>query len=187
MAGDDYGNRAPRINRPNQSNKDSRRGTSQAFNRLTGRAGYVPIRTGRRVGQGGGVAKAYPDKPETWLGSLPEWAIYWAHGVLKLKEHEDFEYLFYYGGVGEVDSFESAQFDFYEYDVGVAIEIQGLFWHYEFGGRRKVQQDAERKARAESSGLTLIFIDEDDALANPIHFLSLARNGIDRSRIARGF
>lgn len=183
MPRDDYGNQI-KTNRPNRQTKAKRRSSTTAFGR---RSGYVPVRTGQRRGSSSASTQPFPDPPDTWLGSLPEWAIFWAHGPLGLREGLDFDYLFYYGDPGVIDVTEAAQFDFYEYDVHVAIEIQGIFWHYEFGGKRKLQADAERKVRAESVGVTLIYIDEDDALADPIHFLQLARSGVDRSRIARGF
>lgn len=185
MARDEYGNRIDR--RKQRTTKAGARGSSEQLRGLTGRRGYRPIFTGRRRGGANPASEQpFPDPPATWLGTLPEWAIYWAHGVLGLREDQDFAYLFTYGD-GFINAYGPAQFDFYEYDLGVAIEIQGLFWHYEFGGRTKVLQDQERKARIESVGITLIFIDEDDALRDPIYFLRQARAGVDRSRVTRGF
>ncbi len=182
MARDEYGNT---INRPNRTTKAARRGAESQLKAIRSRTLYTPIRTGLRAGVSNQQAQQFADKPDTFSGSLPEWAIFWAHGALGLREGQDFDYLSYAGGF--INANGPAQFDFFEYDVQVAIEIQGIYWHYEFGGKEKIVQDAERRIRAESVGITLIYIDEDDAIADPIYFLRQARAGVDRSRVTRGF
>jgi hypothetical protein len=182
VARDEYGNT---INRPNRTTKAARRGAGGQLKALATRGLYTPIRTGIRQGVTNQQSQVFPEKPDSFSGSLPEWAVYWAHGAIGLREGQDFEYLSYAGGF--INANGPAQFDFYEFDVQVAIEIQGIYWHYEFGGKDKTSQDAERRIRAESVGITLVYIDEDDALADPIYFLRQARAGVDRSRVTRGF
>jgi hypothetical protein len=58
------------------------------------------------------------------------------------------------------------QFDFFDFDLQIAIEVQGLYWHYEFQKAQAVN-DQLRKIRAEVVGYTLIFIDEDHAWQTP--------------------
>lgn len=139
----------------------------------------LSVKTGKRQGVlGPGTYRSFPPPPPTWLGTLPEWAIFWAHGVLGLKEGEDFEYIF---------KMEEAPkgVDFFERDLNMAIEIQGLYWHYGLGAQKQLS-DLERKIRIEALGVTVIFIDEDDAIADPVFFLREARSGIDHSRAGTG-
>lgn len=163
----------------------SRSGASSAntiLKRLLGStpgASEVQVRTGRRQGVAGpGKKPAFPPPPLTWEGTLPEWAVYWAHLALGLKDGEDFAYIY---------KLEEAPkgVDFFEFDLNMAIEIQGLYWHYGFGAAKQLN-DLERKIRIESVGITVIFIDEDHALADPVYFLREARNGIDHSRAGKG-
>src|SRR5262249_49332009 len=51
------------------------------------------FRTGRRSGLADpDKNQPFPDPPMSWLGTLPEWAIYWAHLSLGRKPDEDFQY-----------------------------------------------------------------------------------------------
>lgn len=149
--------------------------------RLFGKAGYFPVRTGRRAGVRGTTEQAYPDQPMTWGGTLPEWAIYWAHLALGLKEFEDFEYQYQIGGYGS----DLYRLDFYDFDVGIGIDVQGLYWHYGLSSYKQVD-DLERKVRLEALGYPLVFIDEDMALQAPVYYLREARVGRDHSRAASG-
>lgn len=142
---------------------------------------YTPLRTGRsrKFGTSGKQEQPFPDPPLTWEGTLPEWACYWALNTLGLRERNEFEYQsFFDAGI---------IFDFFIFDLQLAIEIQGLFWHYEFGGGFQTQYDQERKVRAEAVGITLIYIDEDNILESPIYYTKEALAGRDHSRATRGF
>lgn len=174
MGVDDYGNK---VNRPNREHKDARRGSANLLRQTFGRKGYVPSRTGIRAGTKIDD-QPFPDPPDTWMGTLPEWAIYWAHISLGLKPHQDFEYQYF---------FDNMDLDFFDFDLQIGIEVQGLYWHYEFGGHDKILQDVDRKIRVAALGVLLVFIDEDMALSNPRYYLEQARNGIDHSRSERGF
>src|SRR3954464_10397340 len=89
----------------------------------------VSFKTGKRQGvAGGGETQKYPPPPDSWLGTLPEWAVVWAHLALGLEPDRDFEYQYSIGG---------AMVDFYEYDATLAIEIQGLYWHYGLGAAKQ--------------------------------------------------
>lgn len=160
----------------------SGRGSGRRVRQLTGRVGYIPARTGRRRGTQP-REEIYPQPPVTWRGTLPEWAIFWAHLQLGLREGEDFEY------VPRIEraqgNVKGTQVDFMEFDLNIAIDIQGLFWHYGFSAAQQYA-DAETRIRIESVGITYIAIDEDDALRDPIYYLREARQGRDYSRAARG-
>jgi hypothetical protein len=136
----------------------------------------MPVRTGRRPGVVTGTADPFPEPPEDWLGTRPEWAIFWAHSVLKRKPFEDFQYIDHIAGI---------QVDFLEFDLNIALNIQGLFWHYFFSGAKQ-GEDIITKSQIESTGTILINIDEDHCLADPVYYLRQALQGIDHSRSARG-
>lgn len=160
----------------------SRGGRSSAnaqLRKLLPSSADISIRTGRTRGTGtGGAIHPYPEPPVTWPGTRPEWAVNWAHLAIGLKPDQDFAYQY---GLGD----QGAVLDFFELDIQVGINIQGLFWHYGMGAA-KVASDREQQIRIESLGIPLIFIDEDNALDNPIFFLREARAGRDHSRAALG-
>lgn len=143
----------------------------------SGKESRVPLRTGRRPGVSPGFQEAFPPKADWFPGTLPEWAIFWAHGVLRLKEGEDFAYISHIAGI---------QVDFEEFGTGIALNIQGIFWHYEFGGSNKVAEDLITRAIIESTGTQLVNIDEDMAIRDPVYFLKEALAGRDHSMQARG-
>lgn len=181
MARDEFGNEYKKtIDRSSRGGRRALLGALAPFTRYRGGVPYIPIRTGRRTGSGvtGNTPSVpFPEPPGTFTGTRPEWAVYWAHGVLGRKEFIDFDYIFY-SAWGE-------QWDFFEYEQEIAIEIQGLFWHYEFQSGQK-QNDQLRRIRAESFGITLIAIDEDHALADPVFYLREALAMRDHSRSAKG-
>lgn len=145
---------------------------------ILGRKNATPVRTGRRAGASVSDQPPWLAPRADWRGTLPEWAIYWAHLALGMKEDQDFAYIYQFdlapNGV-----------DFFEFDIQMAIEIQGMYWHYGFGAAQQTN-DLERRVRIEAFGIQMIFIDEDDALANPLYYLREARAGRDHSLTARG-
>lgn len=176
---DEYGNSLSKTN-------SQRGGQLPSVGRLreaaTYRGGipYAPFRRGTNRLRGisaGDQTQPFPDPPATWMGTLPEWAIYWAHGALGRKEFQDFQYQYSFDG--------ATIFDFFEFMERIAIEVQGLYWHYEFQGNN-IANDILRKIRVESVGMTLIFIDEDHALTDPVYYLREALAERDHSRAARG-
>lgn len=127
------------------------------------------------------------DPPGWWLakypsGTKPEWAIFWALLRLGLKEDEDFFVHAALPGVGR--SFWS-QVDFLVPPYQVGIEVQGTFWHYGLGSERQ-QRDILRIAYFAERGLRIVFIDEDDALRDPIYYTREALAGNDHSKLRRG-
>lgn len=174
---DEYGN-------TRKKDQSARGGRKPSVGRLRQTATYqggVPyqaFRTGRRRGGVGAVdEQPFPDPPTTWMGTLPEWAIKWAHGVLGRREFQDFQYQYTLDG--------SHYYDFFEFDLRIAIEVQGLYWHYEFEKKAAIN-DQLLKVRTEAIGVTLIFIDEDHALADPVFYLREALAERDHSRATKG-
>jgi hypothetical protein len=122
------------------------------------------------------------DPPADWPGTRPEWAVYWALKQLGLEEGIDFFYLQSTWSVGR-DYF--SQLDFFLPAYRVGIEIQGEFWHYGQGSE-KVEQDQLRRALYAGLDITVVFIDEPDALADPVFYVKEAIAGRDHSLVGRG-
>lgn len=176
---DDYGNTVRKVDRNRERGRAPTIGRLRNAARYRGGVPYTPFRTGRR--KGSGIAptetRPFPNPPAWWMGTLPEWAIYWAHLALGRVPFQDFQYQFSFDG--------STRFDFFEFAERIAIEVEGLYWHYEFQ-RNQVVNDQLRKIRAEAVGYRLIFIDEDNALTDPIYYLREALAERDHSRAATG-
>lgn len=176
---DDYGNPKTRSSAARGEGRRPTIGRLREAGIYRGGVPYASFRRGRsrRFASGEAQVQPFPDPPPTWMGTLPEWAIYWAHEALGRKPYQDFQYLFTLDG--------SHFYDFFEFLERVAIEVQGLYWHYEFQ-RNTAVNDQLLKVRTEMLGITLIFIDEDHALADPIFYLREALNGRDHSRATKG-
>jgi hypothetical protein len=140
------------------------------------RALQAQLREPERVGTRPGPK---PTAGPLALATLPEWAIYWALTVrLKKVPGIDFEYR---GEVAANTLSAAAQLDFTMLDgSAIAIEVQGIHWHYELGST-KIAEDLVRATELASRGWTIVNIDEDDALADPEHYVREALRGRDHS------
>jgi hypothetical protein len=177
---DDYGNERKVMNQQRERGRAPTIGRLRSSALYRGGVPYVPFRRGRSRRGGPSAAEftqPFPDPPDTWMGTLPEWAIFWAHGVLGRKEYQDFQFQYSFDG--------QTIFDFFEFDERIAIEVMGLYWHYEFQDNN-IANDILRKIRVESVGMTLIFVDEDHALTDPVFYLREALAQRDHSRAATG-
>lgn len=141
--------------------------------KLFGRKGYVATRTGPSRGVTRPGTQPYPNPPDSWPGTLPEWAIFWGHTSLGLREGVDFLYLAQAPTSG-------IQVDFQELTVPVGIQVQGEFWHYQFRNRPGYRDQFQR-GQLGAEGIDVIWIDEDDALANPAYYVQEALQGRDHS------
>lgn len=122
------------------------------------------------------------DPPDWWEGTRPEWAVAWALEKLGYEEGYDWMYRFNVAGIGA--SYFS-QFDFVIFDMFIAIEVQGEFWHYAQGSE-KIANDSIRRTLAASHNYILVFIDEDDVLLRPEYLVEEALRGIDHSKASIG-
>jgi hypothetical protein len=179
----------PAYTRPNKTPlKRQRQGGKQSGSATRGLLPAGPaIKTGRRPGVGIAAVELqpYPPQPDTWPGTEPEWAIYWAHGQLGLKEGEDFAYRLITGGPSFRHGSGGIELDFFEFDINTAIDVQGFFAHYKIGADKQAA-DSSTELDIASKGITLIFIDDTDAQTDPVFYLREARNGIDHSLRGRG-
>lgn len=127
------------------------------------------------------------DPPPAWqarypVGTRPEWAVYWALQYrLGLEEGQDFYYQAKLPGVG---STYYSTVDFLVPDYSIGIEVQGKFWHYG-QGTEKVFKDLFRVQAFAGQGFKVIFIDEPDALSNPVYYVEEALRGVDHSHVTR--
>lgn len=119
------------------------------------------------------------EPPDDWDGTRPEWAVYW--GLLKngLQDGNDFTYQARLPGVG---AGYYSQVDFLVDAFSIGIEVQGKFWH-SGQGSRKIMTDMFRVSAFAGQGIEIIFIDEDDALEDPIYYVEEALKGNDHSHV----
>lgn len=114
-------------------------------------------------------------------GTKPEWAVYWALLKLGFHDGEDFIVHAVLPGVGRT---YYGQVDFLLPDLRLGIEVQGLYWHYTLGSERQ-QRDVFRLAYFAQRGIDIVFIDEDDALRDPLHYVKEALQRRDHSKLNR--
>ena len=67
----------------------------------------------------------------------------------------------------------------------LAVNVQGVYYHYELGAETKARDIFARESLA-GQGITLIFVDEDDLEQDPIGITRDALNFRDKSRLGGG-
>ena len=75
--------------------------------------------------------------------------------------------------------------DFLFPDRNLAVNVQGVYYHYEFGVESKAR-DTMARASLAGDDITLIFIDDDDLLQDPKYYCREALNYRDHSRLGGG-
>ena len=123
--------------------------------------------------------KPWEKQPEWFTGSLAEWAIYWALTRLGV------ELVFQADMLGGRNIRGGAVADFYIPDRQLIIRVQGVFWHYERGAEIRAADELQKQALM-GEVYTVIDIDEDDAMRDPLYYTKEALEGRDHSRSARG-
>mgnify|MGYP003148124586 CR=1 FL=1 len=119
--------------------------------------------------------------PDWWLGSLPEWLVYRELARLGKRDGEHFTYQSPLMG-GRIQR-GGVIIDFLFYDPpDLAINVQGVYWHYGLGPE-VIARDRIARAQLAGQGLTLIFIDEDDLMRNPRHYVEEALQYRDHSQM----
>ena len=124
--------------------------------------------------------QAQSTPPASWTGSKPEWAVYSALVQLGYEPGRDFTYQASVLG-GRLE-YGGAVLDFVIPSLSLAINVQSIYYHYEDITARR--RDALARTAVEGLGIRLIYIDEEDALANPVYYVEQAIMGIDHSRMA---
>lgn len=130
---------------------------------------------GRKTKQETGL----PETPEWWPGSKPEYLVYWA--LLRLGMKDRFTYQS--PALGGRMTKGGAIIDFLIDDLNLAINVTSRYWHYQTTPKR--MSDELQRAALEGRGITVIYIDEADALRNPVYYVREALAGKDHSIFGR--
>ena len=119
--------------------------------------------------------------PADWAGSRPEWMFYASLIDLGYQPGADFIYQSPLMG-GRLDK-GGWVIDFvFNNPPGLAVNVQGIYYHYELGADNKARDIFAREALA-SQGVTLIFVDEDDLEQDPRGVTEAALQFRDSSRL----
>ena len=125
-----------------------------------------------------------PELPSNWEGSLPEYIAYVELERAGKVPGVDFTYQRPLLG-GRMDKGGVVlDFEFYN-PPDLAVNVQGVYYHYEFGVEQKAR-DIITRAQMAGQGVTLVFIDEDDIMQDAEYYVREALNYRDHSRMARG-
>ena len=117
-------------------------------------------------------------------GDRPEWWAYWA--LLRLGLRDGIDFIYQSGVLGGRLQRGGAVADFEILDPPMVIAINGEYWHYYRGSGKQALDDLQR-FQLSDHGYQVITIDVDDLERDPIYYMSQALQGIDHSRVARGF
>ena len=121
--------------------------------------------------------------PEWWVGSVPEYLCWQALVKLGLRPDIDFQYQSQLAG-GRQDK-GGRVIDFLIFNPpNIAINVQGVYYHYEKGAAVR-QSDILTRAFMAAEWINLIFVDEDDLIDDARRIVGDALAGIDRSRAGR--
>ena len=122
--------------------------------------------------------------PNSWPGSVPEYVAYSTFIELGREPGQDFTYQSPLMG-GRLDK-GGFVIDFMFSDPpDLAINVQGVYYHYEFGVEAKAR-DVMARASLAGQNLTLVFIDDDDLMSDPRYYCREALNYRDHSRLGGG-
>jgi hypothetical protein len=122
--------------------------------------------------------------PPDWPGSVPEYIAYQTFIGLGLEPGEDFTYQSPFMG-GRMDK-GGVVIDFlFSNPPDLAVNVQGVYYHYEFGVEAKAR-DVMARASLAGQNITLIFIDDDDLMKDPTYYCREALNYQDHSQLGGG-
>ena len=124
------------------------------------------------------------EAPPGWQGSLPEYIAYTTFESFGLVPGEDFTYQSKMMGGRMNKGGLVLDFDFTN-PPDLAVNIQGVYYHYEFGVETR-GRDVIARQQVAGQGVTLIFIDEDDILTDAEYYCREALRYRDHSRLGGG-
>jgi hypothetical protein len=122
--------------------------------------------------------------PPNWPGSVPEYVAYQTFIELGLEPGEDFTYQSPLMG-GRMDKGGIILDFLFTNPPNLAVNVQGVYYHYEFGVEAKAR-DVMARASLAGQNLTLVFIDDDDLMADPTYYCREALAYRDHSRLGGG-
>ena len=130
------------------------------------------------------VTQAQVQAPPNWPGAVPEYIAYRTFIELGLEHGEDFTYQSPLMG-GRMEK-GGVVLDFlFTNPPDLAVNVQGVYYHYEFGVEAKAR-DVMARASLAGQNLTLVFIDDDDLMADPTYYCREALAYRDHSRLGGG-
>ena len=122
--------------------------------------------------------------PPNWPGSVPEYVAYQTFVEIGLEPGEDFTYQSPLMG-GRMDKGGIILDFLFTNPPNLAVNVQGVYYHYEFGVEAKAR-DIMARASLAGQNLTLVFIDDDDLMADPTYYCREALAYRDHSRLGGG-
>ena len=122
--------------------------------------------------------------PNNWPGSIPEYVAYSTFIELGREPGQDFTYQSPLMG-GRLDKGGFVLDFMFSAPPDLAINVQGVYYHYEFGVEAKAR-DVMARASLAGQNITLIFIDDDHLLSDPRYYCREALNYRDHSRLGGG-
>lgn len=122
--------------------------------------------------------------PADWAGSIPEYVAYQTFIKLGLEPGQDFTYQSPLMG-GRLDKGGFVIDFLFTEPPDLAVNVQGVYYHYEFGVEARARDIMARAAMA-GQNITLVFIDDDDLLRDPTYYCREALNYQDHSRLGGG-
>ena len=130
------------------------------------------------------VTESQVQVPENWEGSIPEYVAYITFIELGLEPGRDFSYQSPLMG-GRMDK-GGVVLDFlFTEPPDLAVNVQGVYYHYEFGVEARARDIMARSALA-GQNLSLIFIDDDDLMRDRMYYCREALRYQDHSRLGGG-
>ena len=130
------------------------------------------------------TTQAEAQVPSTWEGSVPEYIAYKTFVELGLEPGQDFTYQSPLLG-GRLDKGGFVIDFIFQEPPFLAVNVQGVYYHYEFGVEAKAR-DVMARASLAGQNITLIFIDDDDLMRDPRFYCREALNYRDHSRLGGG-
>ena len=130
------------------------------------------------------TTQAQVQAPPNWPGSVPEYIAYQTFIELGLEPGQDFTYQSPLMG-GRMDKGGFILDFLFSNPPDLAVNVQGVYYHYEFGVEAKAR-DIMARASLAGQNLTLVFIDDDDLMADPTYYCREALNYRDHSRLGGG-
>ena len=130
------------------------------------------------------TTQAQVQAPSNWPGSVPEYVAYQTFIELGLEPGEDFTYQSPLMG-GRMDKGGFVLDFLFTNPPDLAVNVQGVYYHYEFGVEAKAR-DVMARASLAGQNLTLVFIDDDDLMSDPRYYCREALSYRDHSRLGGG-
>jgi len=119
--------------------------------------------------------------PPDWEGSKPEYLCYTTLISLGKQPNSDFTYQSPLEG-GRLQKGGMIIDFLFDNPPDLAINVQGVYYHYEFGVETKAR-DLMARAQLAGQGMTLVFLDDDDLLRDPRWHVEEALKYRDHSQL----